>query len=120
MAFRDSHFTAAATLLQCGPPLVLFCCIIAPRSLLIIVALTRYVNVASVATVLWAWAPTADLNLTNCFVCSAFVWASALLPVSALLQGELMSPRRAQLATVQRQEAVIPCEVYVVCRLADW
>lgn len=64
MAFGDSHFTAAATLLQCGPPLVLFCCIIAPRSLLIIVALTRYVNVASVATVLWAWAPTADLNLT--------------------------------------------------------
>ena len=53
MAFGDSHFTAAATLLQCGPPLVLFCCIIAPRSLLIIVALTRYVNLASAATLVW-------------------------------------------------------------------
>jgi hypothetical protein len=53
MAFGDSQFTAAATLLQCGPPLVLFCCIIAPRSLLIIAALTRYVNLASAATLVW-------------------------------------------------------------------
>jgi hypothetical protein len=53
MVFGDSHFTAAATLLQCGPPLVLFCCIIAPRSLLFIAALTRYVNLAPAATLVW-------------------------------------------------------------------
>lgn len=39
--FMPSHLTAAVTLLQCGPPLVLYLGIIAPRSLLILVTLAR-------------------------------------------------------------------------------
>lgn len=41
MALGDTHLTAAVTLLQCGPPLVLYICVIAPRSLLIMVTLAR-------------------------------------------------------------------------------
>lgn len=41
MTFGDTHLTAAATLLQCGPPLVVYVCIIAPRSLLIMATLAR-------------------------------------------------------------------------------
>lgn len=60
MAFGDASLTAAVMLLQCGPPLVLYICLIAPRSLLTMVTLA-----------------------------SAFVWASVLLLLSPLLRGLL-------------------------------
>lgn len=41
MAFGDASLTAAVTLLQCGPPLVLYICLIAPKSLLVMVTLAR-------------------------------------------------------------------------------
>lgn len=52
--------TAAAALLQLGPPLVLYCALIAPKSLLILVSLG-----------------------------SAFYWATTVLLISALLRGFL-------------------------------
>ncbi len=88
MAFEDTQLTAAAVLLQCGPPLVLFCCIIAPRSLLIIVMLSRCGKMHELLQSRLQCHPYVGLSLSlSACACSAFLWASALLLLSALLKG---------------------------------